>query len=105
MKRILLLFILLISFSGMTQTTQSPEENHAYVVAYIETVDVDRVDAFKKEMLSYSNKVVSCDYNWSSHEMTVVYTPLMRDDTIFQIILQYFGNMKKVRGTYITETY
>ena len=77
---------------------QTPDPN--YVVLYVETVDQDAIDAFIAEMQSYSNKVVDISYNYETHEFTIYYTDLMRNDTIYQILLTYFTDFREVGASY-----
>ena len=96
--------VLLLAANGLFaqvngQTYELEDEN--YVTCYVETTDTARIEQFISEMKSYQNKVIDCYFDFDYHEMTVVYTDLMRDDTIYQILMRYFGEIKKVRGTFI----
>ena len=98
--RFLFLYLIfgLFSYNSFSQVDPNGPD---YVIVYIETSDFDRVAALENELNSYSNKVVSAKYDKNSHQLTVYYTPLMRDDTIFQIVFKYFDDFKKVAGTHI----
>lgn len=90
--------MLLLCNVGFSQVNPNGPD---YVTVYIETGDMKKIGELQAELESYSNKVVSTEFNTEVHEFTVYYTPLMRDDTIYQIIFKYFENIKKVRGTHI----
>lgn len=89
----------LVTLKGFAQVNPDGPD---YVVLYIETANYDRVADLTTELESYENKVISAVYSKYTHELTVHYTPLMRDDTIYHIVFKYFEKVKKVAGTHIT---
>lgn len=77
---------------------QLPGEN--YVILYVETGNQKAIDDFIAEMKSYPDKVIDVSYNYTTHEFTVVFTDLLRNDTIYQILLEYFEDFKEIDGSY-----
>ena len=77
---------------------QTPDQN--FVVLYVETANQDAIDAFIAEMQSYPDKVIEITYNYETHEFTIIFTDLLRNDTIYQILLTYFEDFKEVAGSY-----
>lgn len=71
-----------------------------YMVLYVETADTDQIDAFIAELQTLPNKIISVTHNSSTHEFTIVFTELIRNDTIYQIVLRYFDDFKEVDGYY-----
>ncbi|MBI3134944.1 MAG: hypothetical protein HYZ14_09760 [Bacteroidetes bacterium] len=84
--------------NGKQLTLQIPDQN--YMVLYVETADTDLVSAFITEMESYTNKVIDANYNYNTHEFTIVFTDHLRNDTIYQILLRYFQEFEEVDGYY-----
>lgn len=84
--------------SGSNKMVQLPGQ--FYMVLYVETADTDQIDAFIAELQTLPNKIISVTHNSSTHEFTIVFTELIRNDTIYQIVLRYFDDFKEVDGYY-----
>ena len=102
LKRILVfsLFINLLCGHARVGFDQLPDVN--YLIVYVESNDVSKIDAFIQEMEGYSNKVVDVKHDPLTHEFTVMYTDVITEKTIFQIMDDYFDHrlIKKI-GTSI----
>jgi hypothetical protein len=71
-----------------------------YMILYVESVDQDNIGAFISELESLPNKIISVTHNATTHEFTIVFTELIRSDTIYQILLKYFEDFDEVDGYY-----
>jgi hypothetical protein len=82
-----------------SKTTQLPGE--FFVVLYVESVDQEKIQAFISELETLPNKIVSVVHNPSTHEFTIIFTELIRSDTLYQLVLKYFDDFKEVDGYYL----
>jgi hypothetical protein len=89
---------ILANTSSAHYNQQLPDQN--YVILYVETANQQAIDAFIAEMRSYPDKVIDVSYNYTTHEFTVIFTDLLRNDTIYQILLEYFEDFKEIDGRY-----
>jgi len=74
--------------------------DHNYIVLYVETNDSVLINGFISEMMVLTNKVIDAKYDYSTHEFTILFTDLLRNDTIYQILLRYFDDFDEVDGKY-----
>ena len=79
------------SFSSYGQVIHNSEE-----VVYVETTDTAKINAFIHEMESYSNKIVDVDFDYATHQFSIIHTDLMKEETIYQILRQYFIQYKTI---------
>ncbi len=70
------------------------------MILYVESIDQDNINAFIAELETLPNKIISATHNSSTHEFTIVFTELIRNDTIYQILLKYFEDFEEVDGYY-----
>ena len=84
--------------TGGLRITQLPGQ--FYMVLYVESSDTEKIQAFIAELETLPNKIISVTHNSSTHEFTIVFTELIRNDTIYQILLKYFDDFKEVDGYY-----
>ncbi len=102
--RFILLFVIISSqnaFSGAFVSTKSVQlPGQFYMILYVESIDQDNINAFIAELETLPNKIISATHNSSTHEFTIVFTELIRNDTIYQILLKYFEDFEEVDGYY-----
>lgn len=71
------------------------------MVLYVESVDPDKIQSFITELENLPNKIISVTHSSSTHEFTIVFTELIRSDTLYQLVLKYFDDFKEVDGYYL----
>jgi hypothetical protein len=100
-----LLLVILFSQNAISANVTSSKitqlPGQFYMVLYVESVDQDNIQAFISELETLPNKIISVTHNSSTHEFTIVFTELIRNDTIYQILLKYFADFEEVDGYYI----
>lgn len=72
-----------------------------YMILYVESNEADIIENFIAELETLPNKILSVTHNSSTHEFTIVFTELIRSDTIYQILLRYFDDFEEVDGYYL----
>lgn len=85
--------------SALSNSLQLPGQ--FYMVLYVESNETEKIQAFIAELESLPNKIISVTHNNSTHEFTIIFTELIRSDTIYQILLRYFEDFKEVDGYYL----
>lgn len=100
-KKTILLLLLILSFHSLSANEvllQTPDSY--FVVLYIESREPQKVIELKEELETYTNKIISVDYNQSTSELTIVFNELIRNDTIYQIVLKYVDDFKETETNY-----
>ena len=104
-KKSILFFALLLNL-GAAYSTQSVNHKclqiteHNYIILYVESNDSTLINGFISELMVLTNKVIDARYDYSTHEFTILFTDLLRNDTIYQILLKYFDDFDEVDGKY-----
>lgn len=99
--------VIMLLLAGINAQSSQTFKNNAlqtsdynYMVLYVETIDSKSIDGFINEMLVLTDKVIDIRYDYTTHEFTILFTDLLRNDTIYQILLKYFDDFDEVDGKY-----
>lgn len=96
---VLLIVWVIPNYASVKNVMQSTSTYH--IVAYIETAEFEKFTLLEQELLQSPHKVLSVNYNYDSHELTIYYTELIRYDTLIQILNRYFGSVEITGGYYV----